>query len=48
VDDKKVDDIIVAAGNFTDAAATMSVALSGKYLNITTQLHSFNTNIIGK
>ena len=48
VDDKKVDDIIVAAGNFTDAAATMSVALSGKYLNITTQPHSFNTNIIGK
>jgi hypothetical protein len=39
---------IVTAGNFTDAAATMSVALSGKYLNITTQPHSFNTNIIGK
>jgi len=39
---------IVTAGNFTDAAATMSVALSGKYLTITTQPHSFNTNIIGK
>ena len=39
--------IIVTVGNFTDADASLSVKVKGKYLNITTTPHSFNTYVIG-
>ncbi len=42
----KAGQYIVTAGNFTDKAATLSVKIGGKYLNITTAPHSFNTFIV--
>lgn len=37
---------IVVAGNFTDKPAQLNVRLLGKYLNIGTRPHSFNTYVI--
>lgn len=37
---------LVAAGNFTDEAAQISIKVEGKYLNIRTEPHSFNSYII--
>ena len=45
---KQGERIIVTAGNFTEAPSQLSVKIKGKYLNINTQPHSFNTYVIGK
>src|SRR5574344_1620685 len=37
---------IVTAGNFTDSSSSLCVKLGGKYLNIQTQPHSFNTFVV--
>lgn len=37
---------IVVAGNFTDSAIKLNVELAGKFLNIQTEAHSFNTYIV--
>lgn len=37
---------VVLAGNFTDQPAALSVSLTGKYLNMTVQPHSFNTYVV--
>ena len=39
---------IVTVGNFTDADASLSVKVKGKFLNVAAAPHSFNTYVIGK
>ena len=45
---KQGERIIVTAGNFTDAPSELSVRIKGKFLNIKTQPHSFNTYVVGE